>query len=429
MTSNKSKDSRVILDIKYPYEKSWDKERNFVEIEIDNCDTSVMNSIRRTIISEVPTISIKTTPHDETQVEVFQNDTPLHNQFLGHRLGMIPFNISNVDEFDVNDYELIIDEENETDFPKHITTEHIKIRRISNDKILSEVDKKRILPPDSKTGDYHLITILKPKYYQRNYDMNSIDSFGVEKTKLKLYVKCKLYKGRGSENGKFNPTSCCCYFNKVDEEKANVGLQKFIIQENKMIEENNLTKISLENLERKFNTSQKDRYFYTDKFGEPNKFVFRIESIGNIGPLVILYRGIKELKFNITNFKTNCLKLNTNVVEFEPSKNLPNGFDILVHGEDDTLGNIIQSYCNKLFCDYSQIESQKLKYVGYVKVHPLKRQIILSIQPLGKMEPENIVKEFIIPTCDTIIKKLNKLSSDLEDSGLLSKELKRNIFN
>ena len=45
------------------------------------------------------------------------------------------------------------------------------------------------------------------------------------------------------------------------------------------------------------------------------------------------------------------------------------------------------------------------------------------------MEPENIVKEFIIPTCDTIIKKLNKLSSDLEDSGLLSKELKRNIFN
>ena len=56
-----------------------------------------------------------------------------------------------------------------------------------------------------------------------------------------------------------------------------------------MIEENNLTKISRELLERKFNTSERDRYYYIDKFGEPNKFRFKVESIGPI-PIINICR-------------------------------------------------------------------------------------------------------------------------------------------
>lgn len=422
----KSQNTRLIEDIEYPYSNKWDKNKNYVELTISDINSAIVNSIRRIIISEVDTIAIKTEPHEENNVEIFQNDTPLHNQFLSHRLGMIPFNISNVDEFDYKDYELIIDEESDSDFPRHITSEHIKIRKISADKILSEKETRKIITPDELSGGFHLITILKPKYYQRNMNVSGMDTLGVDKTKLKIYLKCKLHKSSGKENGKFNPTSVCCYFNVIDVEKAKLGLEKFIISENQMIEENNLTKITRELLERKFNTSERDRYYHVDKFGEPNKFRFKVESIGAIPPLMIFYRGIRNLVKKISEFKSNCINQNENIVEFTPSKNLNNGYDILINEEDDTLGNLVQTFINELFCNYNVVE-KKIKYVGYVKVHPLKKQIMLSIQPFTKTKVEDLVKDYIVPSCGKILNILNKITNDVEDSGVLLKEMKKNV--
>lgn len=425
--NSKTKKKRIIEDIEYPYKKTWDTEQNYVELTVSDVNSSIVNSIRRIIISGIETIAIKTEPHNESQIEIFQNDSPLHNQFLSHRLGMIPFNVSNVDEFDYNDYELILDEESDSDFPKHITSEYIKIRKISTDTILSEKDTRKLIPQDNISKEFHLISILKPKYYQRNVNVSGIDILGLDKTKLKIYLKCKLSKGSGSENGKYNPTSVCCYYNVVDEHKAKEGFKEFITSENKIIEDNNLTKISRELLERKFNTSERDRFYHMDKYGEPNKFRFKVESIGPIPPLLIFYRGIRNLKFKITQFKSNCINQNENIIEFTPSKNLNNGYDILVNEEDDTLGNIIQTFINDLFCNYT-IEEKKIKYVGYVKVHPLKKQIILSIQTFTKTKVEDLVKEFIVPACTKILNILNNISNDLEDSGLLIKEMKKNVF-
>lgn len=53
---------------------------------------SLANSLRRIIISEVPTMTIDL-------VKIISNTTSLHDEYISHRLGMIPLISKNVDEF------------------------------------------------------------------------------------------------------------------------------------------------------------------------------------------------------------------------------------------------------------------------------------------------------------------------------------------
>eukprot|EP01102_Stenamoeba_stenopodia_P010984 TRINITY_DN3353_c0_g1_i3.p1 TRINITY_DN3353_c0_g1~~TRINITY_DN3353_c0_g1_i3.p1 ORF type:complete len:329 (-),score=68.37 TRINITY_DN3353_c0_g1_i3:379-1365(-) len=66
-------------------------QENLMTFELRRTDTSMANALRRVMISEVPTIAIDL-------VEVEQNTTVLHDEFLAHRLGLIPLQSSKVEE-------------------------------------------------------------------------------------------------------------------------------------------------------------------------------------------------------------------------------------------------------------------------------------------------------------------------------------------
>ena len=422
-SSKKGKSSISISNIKYPYEKTWDKTKTNIKLEVSNTNISMKNAIRRIMISNVPTFGFRTEPYDKSMVEVIKNDSPLHNEFISHRIGMIPINIVD-DELKIDDYEFIIDEKNDTNFPKTITSGHFKILKVSTNEYLPKSEVEKIFPKDPLTNEYIVITELKPCYNVIDYKLDSykdelMRSIGKEQY---FHIKAKAVLSNGSENSRFSPITTTSYQYKIDEEKAKEGEIKYIESEIKKMQDKGLKPRTEEELSRYFQTTLIERFYHIDDNEEPYIFNFNIESLGYIPPLVILHRGIQVLIEKINKFIINLKSYNDNIIQISTSPNLENGYQLTVLEENDTLGNLLQEHFYDLFCENE--DNLVLNYIGYKKIHPLEEKIIINIQPVKKMNWEEIINDIFVVGTKNIIKKLNTLQKDLESKKEFIKELK-----
>ena len=424
--------SNHITNIRYPYAKTWDKHNYYVEFELANIQTSMANAIRRLIISDVKTVGFRTEPYKACDLNVFVNDTPLHNQFVLHRISMIPIHIAHPDKFDIDDYLFIIDMSNNTNSIINITSEDFQIKRISTNKLLPRSEVMKFFPPNPITGDYILIDKLRPKYFvpSKTVSQEVIDEMGKVFTKktddiMKFHIEGKASISNSRENGHYSPVSCATYINTVDSEKAKLGLKEYISKMLEIAKNENITPMTTEQLTRRFDLTEKARFFYKNNKDEPNVFSFKIETIGVIPPLIIFHRSIDILKEKINNFISNLVNKNEDIITIKSSQQLSGGFDIIVKNEDDTLGNIIQTHLCLMYADYLLPKDQrKLKFIGYKRPHPLEKHIIFALQ--GETDNiEVIITEIIKPGCNQIIKVLNKIQNELEGTQQFISELKR----
>lgn len=63
-----------------------------LKFELLNTELSIANALRRIIIGEVPTMAIDI-------VQVDENTSPLNDEFIAHRLGLVPLVSEQVDRF------------------------------------------------------------------------------------------------------------------------------------------------------------------------------------------------------------------------------------------------------------------------------------------------------------------------------------------
>jgi len=417
--------SALISNIEYPYENKWDKSLNHVNFKLSNVHYALANSIRRAMISYVPTCTFKSEPYELSTINIKENNSKLNNEIIKQRLDKIPFNIPFPEDFDIEDYIFSIDIRNDTHNILLVTTEHFNVKRISTNKYLSKQEVQKLLPPDDITNEYIPIVRLLPKHFTAlNHDPETsqhiMDAIKIPvEHSIGIKLEGKLVISNGLDNACFSPVAVSAYGNTIDNEKAILGESNYVEHINSIEREQNITLTDEPVLRRRFKINEIQRNFITDEYDEPSSFDFTVESVGIIPPLIIFERACTKLIDELNKLITNINTKNVNELTIKPNKTLgDNSYDICVLNADDTLGNIVQVYCNYLFADYTlPPEERKCSIISYHKVHPLKREIVISVKPLsGDDDIYENAKNIIAVGCKHIIKKIMELIKNLQSS-------------
>ncbi|KAF7456176.1 DNA-directed RNA polymerase II RPB3 [Cryptosporidium felis] len=70
--------------------------QNSIRFTLSNTDLSMANTLRRIILAEIPTLAIDL-------VTMIDNTSVLHDEFIAHRMGLIPLDSRNIREFNFKD--------------------------------------------------------------------------------------------------------------------------------------------------------------------------------------------------------------------------------------------------------------------------------------------------------------------------------------
>jgi DNA-directed RNA polymerase alpha subunit len=103
---------------------------------LNNINVSLANAIRRTILSDIPTLAFYTETYADNQCNILINNSRLHNEILKQRLSSIPIFEKDLTLLPGN-YILDVDVKNDTENKMFVTTEHFRIRNKTNGNYLS----------------------------------------------------------------------------------------------------------------------------------------------------------------------------------------------------------------------------------------------------------------------------------------------------
>lgn len=349
------------------------KTKDDLNMTIQNVDVSFVNAIRRLILSDVETIGFNTDEYLNSDLKIITNTTPLHNEFILHRLGLIPVNIGDIESFDSSKYRFSLNKENKSNEIINVTTGDFDVYDAITDKKLDNTD---FFKKDSITGEYILILKLKPNQVTGNGE--------------KIHIEGKCSKSSGRKNARFSPVSVSLYTYTPDPEKL-----KKAIQEKQLKTQQEITQFKIE---------QGERYFKTDSNDEPNSFDFKIESVGIIPPNEIFKYALTILAKKLLNFRNN---VNNIIVENDVNDEMKiyesldkmKGFTIEVEGESHTLGNLLQGYLSL---------DNKVQFVAYKNPHPLINKIELKLKIVN--HELSLLNEIIKKTVDNLIEIINEFT-------------------
>jgi DNA-directed RNA polymerase subunit L len=311
-----------------------------MKFTLDNVNVSIVNAIRRIILSEIDCIIFRTTPHSENKATIHINTTRFNNEIIKQRLSCIPIHIDNID-IPYTDLLLELDEINNSDIVKVITTEDFKIKNISTDKYFSKDELQSIFPPNNISGDYIDFIRLRPKFS---------DDINGEQIKM----ECLFSIGKAKEDGSFNVVSCCAYGNTPDPRLIS---EKKHIYEEKLISE----QMSAEDIEynlKDWDNLEAHRYFIQ------NSYDFIIQSVGIYNNKVLVKKACDLMIFKINTFKEAIQKKPELLSEINST--IPNSYEIILENEDYTLGKVIEY----ILYDKHYNNDHTLLFCGFRKPHP-----------------------------------------------------------
>lgn len=294
------------------------------EFDIENIDLAIINGIRRIILSNIPVLGFR--GEDNPTITILKNNGPLHNEFLIHRIGMIPIHFTEeaTEGFTEQEYEFECHVINKDLSIQNVTTHHITGTR--NKIPLTDKELKSLFPINPITEAPIVITRLRQ---------------GEE-----LHFKATVVKLTAADHAGFSPVSLCCFY--YNEDPIQTKELKTILE--------------------------KERAYLKNEFGDPSSIHFMIESECKLSPKYLVSKALELLIQKLDTLDTKM------TLELNPT--IQNTCDIKITNEDDTLGNILQSLLfNKYIREQNAILNNKytISYVGYYAPHPLDKVIVLRV--------------------------------------------------
>ena len=325
------------------------EENEQLKFTISGVNVSIANSLRRIILSEIDTVVFKTYNEEVNTCKIEKNTTQFNNEIIKQRLGCIPIHIDDLN-MPLDNYIMEIEEENDSDTIRHVTTKDFKIKNITTGTYLSENDKQNIFPPSDQTGYYIDFLRLKPKLSE-NIPGESIT------------LSCKFSIGNARENGMFNAVSCCSYGYTPDDVKQEIELNK--IKKTWKDEGMKSDEIKFE--------AENWRLLDGKRITKQDSFDFTIETVGVFTNQQIVHKGCDVLIKKLVEVDTMIDEEKLEITESNTT--MKNSYDITIQNEDYTIGKAIEYVLYYKFYETDNL----LSFCGFKKIHPHDNYSIIRV--------------------------------------------------
>ncbi len=362
------------------------------------------NTLRRLMLTGVETVAFRsdmTSTGSTTDVIVKKNDTPMTNEMLADRIGLIPIHVTEPLKWNADKYRFTLKVAGNKDNTTYVKSSQFKVYEINplsggennensvnnnngsnnsnnsssnsnnsstnesngNNVNITSLPTELFFPPNPITGDTCLIATLQP---------------GSGSTQQFIEIDAKATKGTGREHARFCPVSQCSYEYTLDSNPQRIE-EMFQNWLNVAKKAGAVEKGSerYNELRREFNTMQIKRCFKINEKSEPYSFDFTVESAGVLSVPYIVERAC-EVGENMCSRYVNIHQGNLPPeITISSADSQLIGYDFLIRGHDHTLGNLLQTWLVDNLIEGGG--SPKITYAGYAVPHPLRDEMVLRI--------------------------------------------------
>lgn len=349
---------------------------------IENMNVSLVNAIRRTVLSEIPCVVFRTMPYEKSNVIITKNTSRLNNEILKQRISCIPIHITDL-TLPIDKYVVELDVTNDTNSMMYVTTQNFKIKDIETGKYLVEREVNRIFPANEITKEHVLITRLRPRI---NDDIPGES----------ISLTAKFAISNAKEDSGFNVVSTCSYSFTPDKVKVMSAWS----EKEKVLRSDGMDDDMI--------SFEKDNWMLQEakRIYKPNAFDFIIESIGIYDNKAILSDACDIMVNKLNKIVDDCESQKLEIIE---SDTLMKAFDIKLENEDYSLGKSIEYALHEIYYKQQQV----FDFVGFRKNHPHDSYSIIRVSfkddITDKMAIFNIIKEASL----RVIESFNSFKSQL----------------
>jgi DNA-directed RNA polymerase subunit L/DNA-directed RNA polymerase alpha subunit len=344
------------------------------DFRFTNTNVTIANTLRRAILVHTPSVGFRTEPYEKSDVVISINTTPLVNEMIAHRIGMIPVNIDPVadpidssKEFDPSLYTFELDVENAGKTILDVRAKDFKVFRRNPEAPLEapvQLDAARFFPPDPITGDTLLITRLRPQW-------------NPTAPKERIQLRAKVRVSSGEENIRWSPVSQASYEYTRDGDEMHIEevFNSWLARYKKVTDPSTLDVGKKAELKREFDTMEIQRCYVTDERGNPNDFTFHVESVGIQSVPDIVYTALVACQGRLMRYQDIDSTLPASVRVQEGDCNFA-AIDVYFQHESHTLGNLLETW---LIDNMGKDDLADITYAGYKIPHPLRPEMMLRV--------------------------------------------------